>query len=184
MAVRSESWVCGLSLVGIVGSNPAGVMEICLVSVVCCQVEVSEWGWSLFQRSSAECGLSECDPESSTMRKPSPTRVVMPWWKIKDKESVMKIMETWKSTRIKWVEYVCVCFGTRITVVGDVYTGVHLHTSFGNSVVVVVSRLRAGWSGVRIPTSIKEFYLFQNVQTRSGAHSVSNSVGTEFLYWG
>jgi hypothetical protein len=66
--------------------------------------------------------------------------------------------------------------------VGDVYTGVHLHTSFGNSVVEVVCRLRGWWSGVRITTRIKEFYLFQNVHTSPGSHSDSDSVGTEFLY--
>ena len=31
MAAWSEAWVCGRSLVGIVGSNPAGVMDICLL---------------------------------------------------------------------------------------------------------------------------------------------------------
>ena len=39
------------------------------VSVVCCQVEVSALGWSLFQRSPTECGVSECDHESSIMRR-------------------------------------------------------------------------------------------------------------------
>ena len=35
-----------------------------LVSVVCCQVEVSATGWSLVQRSRTECGVSsECDRE-------------------------------------------------------------------------------------------------------------------------
>jgi hypothetical protein len=29
-----------------------------LVSVVCCQVEVSATGWSLVQRSPADCGVS------------------------------------------------------------------------------------------------------------------------------
>jgi hypothetical protein len=36
-----------------------------LVSVVCCQVEVSATGWSLVQRSPTECGVSECDREAS-----------------------------------------------------------------------------------------------------------------------
>jgi hypothetical protein len=36
-----------------------------LVSVVCCQVEVSGKGWSLVQRSPTECGVSECDREAS-----------------------------------------------------------------------------------------------------------------------
>jgi hypothetical protein len=36
-----------ISLAGIVGSNPAGVMDVFRMSVVCCQVEVSVSGWSL-----------------------------------------------------------------------------------------------------------------------------------------
>jgi hypothetical protein len=45
-----------------------------LVSVVCCQVEVSTSGWSLVQRSPTECGVSECDREASIMRRPWPSR--------------------------------------------------------------------------------------------------------------
>ena len=45
-----------------------------VVSVVCCQVEVSATGWSLVQRSPTECGVSECDREASIMRRPRPTR--------------------------------------------------------------------------------------------------------------
>ena len=41
MAARSKAWVCGRSLAGIAGSNPAGDMNMSLVSVVFCQVEVS-----------------------------------------------------------------------------------------------------------------------------------------------
>jgi hypothetical protein len=42
MAARSKAWVCGRSLVGIVGSNSDGGMNVCLLlGVVCCQVEVS-----------------------------------------------------------------------------------------------------------------------------------------------
>jgi hypothetical protein len=42
VAARSKAWVCGRSFAGIVGSNSAGG-TVCLsvVSVVCCQVEVS-----------------------------------------------------------------------------------------------------------------------------------------------
>jgi hypothetical protein len=43
-----------------------------LVSVVRCQVEVSATGWSLVQRS-PECGVSECDRETSIMGRPWPT---------------------------------------------------------------------------------------------------------------
>jgi hypothetical protein len=31
VAARSEAWVCGRSLTGIVGSNPAGGMDVCLL---------------------------------------------------------------------------------------------------------------------------------------------------------
>ena len=48
------------------------------MSVVCCQVEVSASGWSLVQRSPTECGVSECDHLSSIMRRPVPTRAVVP----------------------------------------------------------------------------------------------------------
>ena len=35
------------------------------MSVVCCLVEVSATGWSLFQRSATECCVSECDRETA-----------------------------------------------------------------------------------------------------------------------
>jgi len=44
------------------------------MTVVCCQVEVSASGWSLVQRIPTECGVSECDREASTVRRPWPTR--------------------------------------------------------------------------------------------------------------
>jgi len=34
VAARSKAWVCGRSLAGIVGSNPAGSMDICLLCVL------------------------------------------------------------------------------------------------------------------------------------------------------
>jgi hypothetical protein len=45
-----------------------------LVSVVCYQAEVSASGWSLVHRSPTDCGVSECDRESSTMRRPWPIK--------------------------------------------------------------------------------------------------------------
>jgi hypothetical protein len=37
-----------------------------VVSVVCCQVEISATSWSLVQRSPTECGVSKlCDREAS-----------------------------------------------------------------------------------------------------------------------
>jgi len=35
-----------------------------VVSVVCCQVEVSATSWSLVQRSPTDCGASLCDLEN------------------------------------------------------------------------------------------------------------------------
>ena len=54
-----------------------------VVSVVCYQVEVSASGWSLVQRSPTDCGVSECDNESSIVRRPWPSGDVAPWWKTK-----------------------------------------------------------------------------------------------------
>jgi hypothetical protein len=46
-----------------------------LVSVVCCQVEVSATGWSLVQRSPTECGVStSVIVKLRTMRRPRPPR--------------------------------------------------------------------------------------------------------------
>jgi hypothetical protein len=75
-----SQWLHGLRrgsvsdrLVGLCVRIPPGA------SVVCCQVEVSASDWSLIQRSPTECGVSECDHESSTMRRPWPTRAVVSW---------------------------------------------------------------------------------------------------------
>jgi hypothetical protein len=50
-----------------------------VVSVVCCQVEVSATSWSLVRRSPIECGMSECDREAPTLRRPWPTGGSWPW---------------------------------------------------------------------------------------------------------
>jgi len=36
VATRSKAWVCGLSLAGIVGSNPARDVDICVSCLLCC----------------------------------------------------------------------------------------------------------------------------------------------------
>jgi len=70
----SKEWVCGRSLGGFAGSNPTGNMDVLsLVSVVCCQVEVSI-GLITRPESPIECGMSECDRKASTMRSLWPTR--------------------------------------------------------------------------------------------------------------
>ena len=62
-----DSWDCGFEY---------RQMHGCLsfVSVVCCQVEVSETGSSLVQRNPTDCGVSECEHEASLMRTTLPTR--------------------------------------------------------------------------------------------------------------
>jgi hypothetical protein len=41
-----------------------------VVSVVCCQVEVSALGCSLVQSSLTECGVSACDCEAAMLKRP------------------------------------------------------------------------------------------------------------------
>ena len=50
-AEPSKVRVCGRSLAGIERSNPACGMDVSLMRVLCCQVEISETGRSLVQRS-------------------------------------------------------------------------------------------------------------------------------------
>jgi hypothetical protein len=59
VAAWSKAWVCGRSLAEIVGSNTVGGVDVVLMSVVCCQVEVSATGRSFVQRSAIECGVSK-----------------------------------------------------------------------------------------------------------------------------
>ena len=60
-------------LLGLRVRVPPGHGCLSLMNAVCCQVEVSASGWSLFQRSPAECFVSSYR-EASTMRRPWPTR--------------------------------------------------------------------------------------------------------------
>jgi len=43
------------------------------VNIVCCQVEVPVTGRSFVQRRRTECGVPECDFETSTLSRPWPT---------------------------------------------------------------------------------------------------------------
>ena len=52
---RSNERVCGCSLAGTAGSNPTEA-RISVLSVVCCQIEVSAMDRSLVQRSFIDCG--------------------------------------------------------------------------------------------------------------------------------
>ena len=74
-------WDCGFE-------SRQGV-DVSLVSVVFCQVEVSASGWSLVQRS-LECSAAVCDRNASIMRRPWPiggycimgkkTDILKSWW--------------------------------------------------------------------------------------------------------
>jgi hypothetical protein len=69
VAALSRAWLCGRLSADIAGLNPPGGVDVCLLccmlsSRVCCA------GWSLVQGSYTECGLSGCDCETSTMRRP------------------------------------------------------------------------------------------------------------------
>jgi hypothetical protein len=77
VATLSRASVCGYSLAGIVDSNPAGAC-LSLVSVVCCEVEISASGQSLDHKNPTDCGVSECGLETSTVSRPRPTRAVEP----------------------------------------------------------------------------------------------------------
>jgi hypothetical protein len=61
-------------LAGTAGSNPTGSVDVFLVNVMCCQINVSASGRSLFQRSPTECGVSERDHEAWIMRRSWPNR--------------------------------------------------------------------------------------------------------------
>jgi len=55
VAARCKACIYGRSLTGIAGSTHAGFMDVLSrVSVICCQVEVSETGRRLVQRRPAE----------------------------------------------------------------------------------------------------------------------------------
>ena len=62
-------WNCGFE-------SRQGHGSLSIVSVVSYQVEVLALGWSLFQRSTTDCGVPECDREASIMRGPGPTMAV------------------------------------------------------------------------------------------------------------
>ena len=61
VATRSKVWFYGCSFPRIAGSNPArGHGCLSVVSVVCCQVDVSATSSSLVQRSPNDCDASLC----------------------------------------------------------------------------------------------------------------------------
>ena len=81
---RQSQWLWDLSLgssaslvLGFRVGIPTGHECLSFVIVVCCRLEVSVTGRSVVQSGSTECGVSECDLDTTT-RKPRPTRAVDP----------------------------------------------------------------------------------------------------------
>ena len=75
VAARTKAWVCGSSLAGIAGSNPAGSMDVCILGVLCVvryrplrRADHSSRG----VLPNVVC-VTECDREASIMRRPWPT---------------------------------------------------------------------------------------------------------------
>jgi hypothetical protein len=73
VATRSKTWVCCSSLAGIVGSNPARGMDVCLCIVECCLLSGRGLCVALVTRPEGSYRVwcvSECDREASLMRGP------------------------------------------------------------------------------------------------------------------
>ena len=68
VAAQSKASVCGRSLAGIAGSNPARGIDVCILRVlVCHQVEISATGQSFVQWSHTECDLAQQQPSTPTV---------------------------------------------------------------------------------------------------------------------
>jgi hypothetical protein len=71
VAARSEAWVCGSLLGGIMGSKPARGMDICLLRVLYSVKQMSlRRADHLSKGRPVECAVSGCDREASIMSRP------------------------------------------------------------------------------------------------------------------
>ena len=75
VAARSQAWVCGRSLAGIVVSYPSG--SWISIASECCVLSSSGLciGLITCPDESTECGVSECDRRASIKRRSCPTGV-------------------------------------------------------------------------------------------------------------
>ena len=91
-----------------------------IVSVVCCQVEVSASGRSLVQGSTTECGVSECDREASIVRRPWPTGGCCARGERETPDVLRSTLRTLSysrnDTKFLYVRCVCVCVCVRACV--------------------------------------------------------------------
>jgi len=67
---RFKAWVCDLLELRVL--IPLRNVRLSLQIALYCQAEFSSTGRSLIQRSSTECGVSQCDLETSQLRRPRP----------------------------------------------------------------------------------------------------------------
>jgi hypothetical protein len=104
VATRSKVWGYGRSL-GLRIRIPPEV----LISIFreCCQEQVSASGWSLVQRSPTEGGVSVCKLETSTMRRPWPTRGCRTMTKKKTLYGVLLRHSLYKLNRIGDKQHSC-----------------------------------------------------------------------------
>jgi len=81
LAVRSKAWVCGRSLAGIVVSIATGAWMS--IFCECCVLSGRGLCAGLITHPEESCQvwcvLTECDHESSTVRRSWPSRAVAPW---------------------------------------------------------------------------------------------------------
>jgi len=129
-----------------------------IVSVVCCQVEVSASSRSLVQRSPIECGVSARNREASIMRRPWHTRghfiteekTLDPLW------CTGRVCEPWKS-----------CYSTIMVI---------SHYDFGNEHINDCNRSKT--STVALPTNKCGFTVLAH--TCIGTH-ISRSACSKYL---
>jgi hypothetical protein len=86
-------------------------------------------------------------------------------------ESDVEVKSAWSCTSVRPVSLKCVPRQESI-----LYRGSKVEAR--DNVIDMVTRLQAGPSEVRIPAGTKDLRLLQNVQTCSGVHPASYSVGT------
>ena len=94
MAAWPKAWVCGRSLAGIAGSNPAEGMDVCHE---CCVLSGRGFCFGLITHAeeTTECDVPECDREFSIMTNPGPVGSVAPW-----KKSIVRSLNLFYSTQI------------------------------------------------------------------------------------
>jgi len=111
---------------------------LCPESVVFLQVDVSESGLLLIQRSNADCNMSVCDRESSIMSKPWPTGSVEPWrqkllfelypfWTRGNKRKLSRCLQT---IGLFHLEQQCLVLCTRVSKI-SARACTHTHTQIG-----------------------------------------------------